>query len=137
MLVQVAKDETAGELVGFQVIAARDLEPMEASIALKLARHETEWKDEDGESLVSCVVQAADQPVTLPGRGGRPLGEAQSAVLQRPRNSPRPPPQAPMMVKSSCYASRSRSEPESEPTSLGNQSPAPGPARNGLLLPPR
>lgn len=82
VLIQVAKDETAGELVGFQVIAARDLEPMESAIALKLARHETQWLDEDGEPLVSCVVKAAEQPVTLPGRGGRPLGEAQSAVLQ-------------------------------------------------------
>jgi hypothetical protein len=81
VLIQVAKDETAGELVGFQVIAARDLEPMESAIPLKLVRHETEWLDEDGEPLVSCVVQAADQPVTLPGRGRRPLGEAQSAVL--------------------------------------------------------
>ncbi len=47
VLIQVAKDETAGELVGFQVIAARDLEPMESAIALKLSRHETEWLDED------------------------------------------------------------------------------------------
>jgi hypothetical protein len=82
VLIQVAKDETAGELIGFQVIAARDLEPMESAIALKLARHETEWLDEDGQPLATCVVLAADQPVTLPGRGGRPLGEAQSAVLQ-------------------------------------------------------
>jgi hypothetical protein len=82
VLIQVAKDETAGELVGFQVIAARDLEPMESAIALKLSRHETEWLDEDGEPLSTCVVTAAAQPVTLPGRGGRPLGEAQSAVLQ-------------------------------------------------------
>jgi len=81
VLIQVAKDEGAGELVGFQVIGARDLEPMESPIALKLARHQTEWTDEDGEPLVSCVVQAADQPVTLPGRGGRPLGTAQAAVL--------------------------------------------------------
>jgi AAA domain len=82
VLIQVAKDEGAGELVGFQVITARDLEPMESPIALKLARHETEWLDEDGQPLVSCVVLAADQPVTLPGRGGRRLGEAQAMVLQ-------------------------------------------------------
>jgi hypothetical protein len=82
VLIQVAKDETAGELVGFQVIAARDLEPMESPIALKLSRHQTEWLDEDGQPLSTCVVTAAAQPVTLPGRGGRPLGEAQSAVLQ-------------------------------------------------------
>jgi len=81
VVIQVAKDETAGQLVGFQVIAARDLEPMESAIPLRLARHETEWIDEDGKPLVSCVVLAGDQPVTLPGRGGKPLGEAQSTVL--------------------------------------------------------
>jgi len=82
VLVQVAKDETAGELIGFQVIAARDLDPMEQAIALRLVRHETEWQDEDSEPIVTCVVQGADSPVTLPGRGGRPLGPAQAAVLQ-------------------------------------------------------
>jgi hypothetical protein len=81
VLIQVAKDETAGQLVGFQVIAARDLEPMESAIPLKLARHETEWLDADGDPLVSCVVEAGHESVTLPGRGGKPLGEAQSIVL--------------------------------------------------------
>jgi AAA domain len=81
VLIQVAKDESAGELVGFQVIAARDMEPMENPIALRLVQHETNWVDEDGEPLMSCVVQAGAQPVTLPGRGGKPLGEAQAAVL--------------------------------------------------------
>jgi hypothetical protein len=82
VLIQVAKDEGASENIGFQVIAARDIEPMESAIALKLARYETEWLDEDGLPLVTCIVKAADQPVTLPGRGGRALGEAQSTVLQ-------------------------------------------------------
>jgi hypothetical protein len=82
VIVQVAKDETAGELVGFQVITARDLEPMEVPIGLRLVKHQTEWLDEDGEPLGSCIVQAADQPVTLPGRGGRPLGEAQATILR-------------------------------------------------------
>jgi hypothetical protein len=82
VLIQVAKDEGAGELVGFQVIAARDLEPMEAPIALRLVHHETEWLDEDGEPLASCVVHGAHEPVTLPGRGGKPLGTAQAKLLQ-------------------------------------------------------
>jgi AAA domain len=81
VLIQVAKDENAGELVGFQVIAARDIERMENAAALRLVRHETEWLDTDGEPFVSCIVQAADQPVRLPGRGGRPLGEAQANLL--------------------------------------------------------
>ena len=82
VVIQVAKDESAGELVGFQVIAARDLEPMDAAIALRLVKHETEWLDDDGEPLNSCIVRAADQPVTLPGRGGKPLGPVQAQVLQ-------------------------------------------------------
>jgi hypothetical protein len=82
VLIQVAKDEAAGQLVGFQVIAARDLEPMESAIGLRLVPHETEWLDEDGEPLVSCIVQGADQPVTLPGRGGKPLGDSQATVLE-------------------------------------------------------
>jgi len=82
VLIQVAKDESAGQLVGFQVIAARDLEPMEQPIALRLVRHETDWSDDDGQPLVSCIVQAGGQPVTLPGRGGKPLGDAQAAVLK-------------------------------------------------------
>jgi hypothetical protein len=55
---------------------------MEEPIALRLVRHETDWLDEDGEPLATCVVQGGDSPVTLPGRGGRPLGPAQAAVLQ-------------------------------------------------------
>jgi hypothetical protein len=82
VLIQVAKDERGGELVGFQVIAARDLEPMESAIALKLTRHETEWLDEDGERMMTCVVRAGQQPVTLPGRGGKLLGDAQKVVLE-------------------------------------------------------
>lgn len=81
VLIQVAKDATAGELVGFQVIAARDIERMENAVALQLVRHETGWVDADGEPLVSCIVQAVDQPVCLPGRGGRLLGGAQASLL--------------------------------------------------------
>lgn len=81
VLIQVAKDEGAGELVGFQVVAARDIEPMQEPISLRLRRHTTEWKDEDGEALITCVVQPGNMPVTLPGRGGKPLGPAQKQLL--------------------------------------------------------
>jgi hypothetical protein len=69
VLIQVAKDTQAGELVAFQVIAARDIETMESPIALKLVRHVTDWLDEDGAPMVSCIVQPGSSPVTLPGRG--------------------------------------------------------------------
>jgi hypothetical protein len=82
VLIQVAKDESAGELVGFQVIDARDIESMEAPIALKLSRHQIEWVDDAGVPIESCVVLPANQPVTLPGRGGKKLGDAQATVLQ-------------------------------------------------------
>jgi hypothetical protein len=80
VLIQVAKDETAGELVGFQVILARDMETMDAPIPLKLARHETDWLDEDKVPMVACIVKPGLQPVTLPGRGGKPLGKVQKLV---------------------------------------------------------
>jgi hypothetical protein len=82
VLIQIAKDAHDKSLVGFQVITARDIEAMETPLSLRLVRYETEWADDDGVPLVTCIVQGADQPVTFPGRGGRPLGEAQSAVLQ-------------------------------------------------------
>lgn len=86
VLIQVAKDETAGKLVGFQVIAARDLAPMESPIALRLSRHETEWVDDDGQPMAACIVHGADESVTLPGRGGKPLGEVQTIVLEAARD---------------------------------------------------
>lgn len=85
VLIQVAKDENGGELVGFQVIAARDMEPMESAIALKLARHETEWVDDEGEPIATCIVKAANEPVTLPGRGVK-LGDVQKVVLRAARD---------------------------------------------------
>lgn len=81
VLVQIAKDDGGSGLVGFQVIAGRDIETMTSPISLRLNRYETGWVDEDGEPLVTCIVSAADQPVTLPGRGERPLGPGQAKVL--------------------------------------------------------
>jgi KaiC/GvpD/RAD55 family RecA-like ATPase len=82
VLVQVGKDESGSGCVGFQVLLGRDIEPMEAPIPLRLRRVETDWTDEDGQPLTTCVVEAAaHQPVTLAGRGARPLGEAQAKVL--------------------------------------------------------
>jgi hypothetical protein len=82
VLIQVAKGgDESPDLVGFQVIAARDLEPMPEAISLRLSRHHTEWTDSEGIPLASCIVSAASQTVTLPGRGPKPLGEAQAGVL--------------------------------------------------------
>jgi hypothetical protein len=81
VLVQIAKDDGGSGLIGFQVIAGRDIETMQNPISLRLNRVETQWQDEDGEPLATCVVSAADQPVTLPGRGVRALGVAQAKVL--------------------------------------------------------
>lgn len=81
VIIQVGKDESGSGNVGFQVITGRDIEPMEAPVALKLTRVETDWLDEDGTPLTTCIVQSANQPVTLAGRGSRPLGDAQSTVL--------------------------------------------------------
>jgi hypothetical protein len=82
VLIQVAKSETDNKLVGFQVVQARDIETMESAIALRLDLHETAWEDEDKEPITTCIVVGSDQPVTLPGRGGKPLGGVQATLLQ-------------------------------------------------------
>jgi len=82
VVIQVGKDETGSGCIGFQVVTARDFEPMEKPLALRLQKVETDWSDEDGHPLTTCVVEAATQPVTLPGRGARPLGNAQVVVLE-------------------------------------------------------
>ena len=81
VLVQIGKDENNQELVGFQLVNGRDISPMESAISLRLVQHETEWKDKRNNPLVSCVVESADEPVTLPGRGNRDLGGAQIKFL--------------------------------------------------------
>ncbi len=74
VLVQIGKDENNNELVGFQVINARDMPAMESALPLRLVTHDTEWKDKRDKPLVSCVVEAAEEPVHLPGRGKTGVG---------------------------------------------------------------
>jgi hypothetical protein len=81
VVIQVGKDESGSGCIGFQVVTGRDIEPMEQPLALRLEKVETDWLDEDGQPLTTCVVRSAAQPVTLPGRGTRPLGEAQATIL--------------------------------------------------------
>ena len=82
VLIRVEKSGANGDLVGFQVISGRDIEPMEAPISLRLVRHETEWEDKDGSPLVSCIVQTSDEPATFAGSRQKGLGPAQTQVLQ-------------------------------------------------------
>ena len=81
VVIQVGRDEAASGCIGFQVVTGRDIEPMEHALALHLKRVETDWLDEDGEPLTTCLVEGTAQPVTLPGRGVRPLGAAQATIL--------------------------------------------------------
>jgi hypothetical protein len=81
VLVHIAKDGNGTGNVAFQVIDSRDLEPMETPLALKLRQVETEWLDEDGQPLTTCVVESADVAVALPGRAVRPLGDAQAQIM--------------------------------------------------------
>jgi hypothetical protein len=82
VIAQVARDEGGSGNIGFQVIEARDMEPWDEPISLHLAAAGTDWADEEGIAITTCLVQRADEPVKLPGRGGRPLGEAQKIVLE-------------------------------------------------------
>jgi hypothetical protein len=76
VLVQIAKDLGGSGLVGFQVISARDIEVMQEPLSLRLSMVQTEWLDDDGLPMSTCLVSRADEPVTLTGRGPRPSGEA-------------------------------------------------------------
>lgn len=89
VIVQVARDEGGSGLIGMQLIEARDMEPWSEPLSLRLMPADTDWADEDGHPVTTCLVQAADQPVTIPGRGNRPLGEAQSVVLEITRQMTR------------------------------------------------
>jgi hypothetical protein len=80
VVIQVAKDESGSGCVGFQVISGRDIDEMDEPIALRLRRVETDWTDDDGEILSTCVVESATQSVTLPGRG-RSLSLPQRATI--------------------------------------------------------
>jgi len=85
VITQCAKDGAGSGLVGFQVIAARDLESWQQPIGLRLQPVESIWADDDGNPLTTCIVEASDQPVTLPGRDS-PTTAAQDKVVQAVRD---------------------------------------------------
>ena len=79
VLIQVAKDVSGSGNVGFQVAEARDMETWPDALALRLKRVETDWLDDDGQPLATCVVESANSHVTLTGRG-KPLGKVQQLL---------------------------------------------------------
>ncbi|GFE84980.1 hypothetical protein GCM10011487_69800 [Steroidobacter agaridevorans] len=82
VIVQVARSKPDSDLIAFQVIQARDLEPWETPIALRLDPVEIDWTDEGGDALQTCIVQASNQLVTIPGRGSKPLGDRQQQLIE-------------------------------------------------------
>ncbi len=89
VIAQVARDESGSGLIGLQVIEARDQEPWAEALPLRLVAADTDWADDDGQPIRTCLVERAEQPVTLPGRGGKPLGAAQAVVLELARQMAR------------------------------------------------
>lgn len=89
VIVQVAKDEGDTGLVGFQVVTGRDVPGWDSALALRLRKVETDWLEEPGDAedsenpqpMATCVVEAADSPVTLPGRG-RKLNDKQRITVE-------------------------------------------------------
>ena len=81
VVIQVANDDNGSGLIAFQVVEGRDVETWEQPLALKLRRVETNCVDSDGVLLTTCVVERANQPVALPGRGRKPLGGKQRELL--------------------------------------------------------
>jgi hypothetical protein len=81
VVVRVAKDESGPGLVALQVIDGRDIEPWESPIGLRLRRVDSDWLDSEGNPLTTCIVESADQTVTLPGQGSKPPTAAQQIVI--------------------------------------------------------
>lgn len=80
VVLQVARDESGSGLVGLQVVAARDMETWTEPLSLRLKSVTTDWADDDGQPLHTCIVEKADQSVTLPGRARR-SSPSQAAIL--------------------------------------------------------
>lgn len=81
VLIRVRKMRGGSGCLSFEVLPGRDIEPMEAPLALRLRRVETDWCDDDGNRLATCIVEAGDQPIASTEHKARPLEGAQSAVL--------------------------------------------------------
>lgn len=82
VVIQIAKDQGGSGLVGFQVITGRDVEPMDQPLSLRLKQTTTDWLDEDGQPMTTCLVELAGQPVNLPGSNIRPLGPGQTTLYE-------------------------------------------------------
>lgn len=82
VVIQIGKDTSGNGLIGFQVITGRDVEPMDEPLSLRLVPVETDWLDEDGIPMTTCLVESAGQPVNLPGNNVRPLGPGQSTLYE-------------------------------------------------------
>lgn len=85
VVIQVAKDDNGSGLIAFQLVEGRDIEGWERPLALKLRRVATDWRDDQGHPLTTCVVEAVTQPVAMPSRGTRPLTESQCATVEAVR----------------------------------------------------
>lgn len=86
VIIQVARDDGGSGLIGLQLVEARDMESWSEPLSLRLVSATTDWADDEGQPITTCVVEAGDAPVTLPGRAGRPLGEAQTTILDITRD---------------------------------------------------
>lgn len=82
VVIQIGKDISDSSLVGFQVITGRDVEPMDEPLSLRLTQTVTDWLDEDGVPMTTCLVESAGQPVNLPGSNARPLGAGQATLYE-------------------------------------------------------
>lgn len=67
--------------IGVRVIAARDMEPWETSLSLRLVPADTDWADEDGKPINTCLVTRGNCSVSPFLRKGRPLTKHEEAVI--------------------------------------------------------
>ncbi|MGH2879995.1 MAG: AAA family ATPase [Solirubrobacteraceae bacterium] len=82
VIIQVARDDGGSGLIGFQVILGRDMDAWDEPLSLRLRSVDTDWADDEGQPISSCIVEAGEAPVTLPGQGGRALSVSQRVTIQ-------------------------------------------------------
>jgi KaiC/GvpD/RAD55 family RecA-like ATPase len=82
VMIQVARDENSGDgHIGVQVVAARDMETWEEPLSLRLVSADTEWTDDQGETITTCLIASGDRPVSLRKRSARAPSPNQHVVI--------------------------------------------------------
>jgi len=109
VLVQVAPDGNTPGLFGFRVIAARDFEKWEKTLSLRLRTAETGWIDDEGNPLLSCVVEASAQSVASKKAREKPAPATAAVLMEMAKASANGAPTARLSLAAVVKAAAARS----------------------------